>query len=104
MQTIDEQIQLEISPILEVGFVAAFADGRREKFGQIPLQEPELAQPLILKQILDFEPSLREASYIMGMIRIKQSLNSTYVATIEYTRQDIQELIKKLIRPGIIMR
>lgn len=91
--------------LLEVGYIIAYDDGRRDRIGRFPLPEPEkeAGQFSIFKKIVELEPSIREASYIFGSIRPqKQPIKDPQ--TIEYKRDEIKAMLHKLARPGIIKR
>lgn len=89
---------------LEVGYIIAYDDGRRDKFGRFPLpgKEREPEQLAIFKKMAELEPSIREASYIFSSIRLQKS--SEDPQTIEYKRDEIKAMLHKLARPGIIKR
>ena len=90
---------------LEVGYIIAYDDGRRDTIGRFPLteqgREPEHFS--IFKKIVEREPSIREASYIFGSIR-PQVRSDNDPRTIEYKRDEIKAMLHKLARPGIIKR
>ena len=90
---------------LEVGYIIAYDDGRRDKFGRFPLpdREREPEQFCIFKKMVELEPSISEASYIFGSIRL-QKCSDNDPQTIEYKRDEIKAMLQKLARPGIIKR
>lgn len=92
---------------LEVGYIIAFDDGRRDRIGRFPLPGPERErgpeQLSIFKKIVELEPSIREASYIFGSIRLQKHSDDD-PQTIEYKREEIKAMLQKLARPGIIKR
>ncbi|MBN9391087.1 MAG: hypothetical protein J0I20_23870 [Chloroflexi bacterium] len=85
----------------EVGYIIAYDDGRRDRFGQFPLAEPEPEQIAIIQKLVELEPTITEASYIYSNIRLQQQyyVNSR---TIEFKKDDIKTLLRRLARPGII--
>jgi hypothetical protein len=87
----------------EVGYIIAFEDGRLDRIGRFPLPEPEPEpeQFSILKKIVELEPSTREASYIFSSIRLQREYDLN-PRTIEYKKEDIMALLRKLARTGII--
>lgn len=87
----------------EVGYIIAYDDGRRDRIGRFPLPEQEPEQFSIFKKMVELEPSIREASYIFGSIRLQRHYD-TNPQTIEYKRDEIKALLHKLARPGIIKR
>jgi hypothetical protein len=88
----------------EVGYIIAYDDGRRDKIGRLPLPEPEPEQFSLFKKMIELEPSIREASYIFGSIRLQRRYDDLSPRTIEYTRDEIKANLQKLARPGIIKR
>jgi hypothetical protein len=88
---------------LEVGYIIAYEDGRLDRIGRFPLpdqnQEPE--QLFILKKIAELEPSTHEASYIFSSIRLQREYDFN-PRTIEYMKEDIMALLRKLARKGVI--
>jgi hypothetical protein len=87
----------------EVGYIIAFDDGRRDKIGRFPIPESEPENLVIFKKIAELEPSIREASYIFGSVRLQRQYDLS-PRTIEYQREDIKAFLQKLARPGIIKR
>lgn len=87
----------------EVGYIIAYEDGRLDRFGRFPLAEPEPEpEPItIFKQLVELEPSIREASYIFSSIRHKQEYDLNPL-TIEFKKDDIKTLLRRFARPGII--
>ncbi len=92
---------------LEVGYIIAYEDGRLDRIGRFPLpdldQQPEPDQLSILKKIFELEPSTREASYIFSSIRLQREYDLN-PRTIEYKKEDIKNLLRKLAQPGIIRK
>ena len=90
---------------LEVGYIIAYDDGRRDRIGRFPLieREREPEQLSTFKRMVELEPSIREASYIFGSIRLQKSSDND-TQTIEYKRDEIKAMLLKLARPGIIKR
>ena len=90
---------------LEVGYIIAYDDGRRDTIGRFPLTEwaKEPEQFSIFKKIVEREPSIREASYIFGSIRPQKRCGND-PQTIEYKRDEIKAMLHRLARPGIIKR
>jgi hypothetical protein len=92
---------------LEVGYIIAYEDGRLDRFGRFPLPdqqlepEPEPEELSILKKIVELEPSTREASYIFGSIRLQKEYDLN-PRTIEYKKDEIKTLLRRLARPGIV--
>lgn len=87
--------------LFEVGYIIAYEDGRRDRFGRFPLPDQEPEQLSILKKIVELEPSTPEASYIFGSIRLQQQ-HDLNPRTIEYKKEDLKVLLRKIARPGII--
>lgn len=87
----------------EVGYIIAYDDGRKDKFGCFPLTEPKLeAEPiLILKKLVELEPSIQEASYIFSSVRLTQEYD-LHPLTIEFKKNDIKNILRRFARPGII--
>lgn len=85
---------------LEVGYIITFEDGRLDRFGRFPLPEHKLEDVSIFKKMAELEPSIMEASYIFGSIRIQQGDQNP--RTIEYKKAEISRLLRKIARPGII--
>lgn len=100
-QSVNEKVYNEQS--FEVGYIIAFDDGRLDKIGRFPLPEPEPEQFSLFKKMVELEPSIREASYIFGSIRLQRHFDLS-PRTIEYKREDIKAFLQKLARPGIIKR
>jgi hypothetical protein len=88
-------------PPLEVGYIIAYDDGRRDKIGRFPLLKPEPEQLYIFKKIVELEPSIREASYIFGSVRL-QGFHYNNFQTLEYKKDDIRAFLRQLAQPGII--
>src|SRR5689334_10807054 len=87
--------------LFEVGYIIAYEDGRRDRFGRFPLPDQEPEQLSILKKIVELEPSTPEASYIFSSIRLQRQTDLN-PRTIEYMKDDIKALLRMLARPGII--
>jgi hypothetical protein len=85
----------------EVGYIIAYEDGRLDRFGRFPLAEPEPEQIAIIKKLAELEPTITEASYIFSNIRLPQQYNLDS-QTIEFMKDDIKKLLRRLARPGII--
>ena len=90
-------------PQFEVGYIIAYEDGRLDRIGRFPFpnQEPEPEHLSILKKLVELEPSIHEASYIFSSIRLQRQLDLN-PRTVEYKKDDIKTLLRKLARPGII--
>lgn len=87
----------------EVGYIITYEDGRKDNFGKFPLPNPTRDQFAIFKKMAELEPSIYQASYIFGMIRLQEHHDEN-PHTIEYHKNDIKQLAHKLARPGIIRR
>lgn len=85
----------------EVGYIIAYEDGRLDRFGRFPLAEPDPEQIAIIKKLVELEPSITEASYIFSNIRLQKQYNLDS-QTIEFMKDDIKTLLRRLARPGII--
>ncbi len=85
----------------EVGYIIAYEDGRLDRFGRFPLLDQEPEQLSILKKIVELEPSTHEASYIFSSIRLQREYDLN-PRIIEYKKEDIRTLLRKIARPGVI--
>lgn len=97
----DNVEQLCNQPPLEVGYIIAYDDGRQDRIGRFRIPEPEPEQLHIFKKIVELEPSIREASYIFGSVRL-QGHNDSNLQTLEYKKNDIRAFLRQLAKPGII--
>lgn len=87
----------------EVGYIITYDDGRKDNFGKFPLSDRPHDQFAIFKKMAELEPSIYQASYIFGMVRLQKE-HKPHSHTIEYYKSDIKQLAQHLARPGIIRK
>jgi hypothetical protein len=86
---------------IEVGYIITFEDARQDRFGQFPIFDQEPKQLDILRKMVEVEPTTPKAGYIFVNLRL-QERREIDLGSIEYKRADIEVLLPRLARPGII--
>lgn len=87
---------------VSMGFVAAFNDYRQDKYGHFTLPDCNKTYLEIFRRIIEIEPSICRAGYIL--VNIRQPLQDIGFESIEYHKEEIQALLTMLRKPGIISR